>query len=772
MKEYPVGVDVASISSDSGSSSADEAAPKRRFSFTEKTARKQQMPMLRTAMLRAGSSFGEAALDTGLPRQATVRCEEKCWVAVLRRQDFHDVLMNCDTDSHRAWCSFAAAAPVLRELPEPVRVRLVAHCRTLQVEKAQRVCQLGEPVNEVVFLVEGNFQVFAQPGGPDTEAVATSLLPAPAVFGLSALLRNETQHREELRCASARGKVYMIPTKRITMMLTAHQQPALTKIALNEKRFHLARAGPLRGMKPLRGTGSRLYHPRSRLRALRRELRASEADLRAGSEGGSEVVAAMGFCWSAESIGRARAESQSAKCNPTGWKMPPMVSAEPPSPPKKGAKAKPPPRRLLGALRKPWAPQELAALRRIHAVQSTSVFHGYGPPKQANTFLTNLWYKEHSGPWSQARLKGSVSASGFNSEMSRGGLGWADVSFLDDEDEDQPEDLGAAIKERLRQKRLRDAKAHEEETCAVKIQHQIRGFLRKRQEIKNRAVIRIQRFFRRRAAAKEFALMSDFEESFRESHLMDAFLGVVNNFCKSATLTGPLDVEGIRSGVEDDKAKRGHPVLVSLELEEQGTGIDEALARRSRSRSRKGLRSPRSPRASHSPQSSRSPRAGRDREEDQAEGFLTPTLPPIPPASLAMPFDLAEKHRVLVETKALSWWSEAAPELRRKLPRRFDGLRSSRQRILVESEDGSPFAAYTSRDDVRLPLLPPQRSGPVIFSERIARADCLGDRGRPDSQPRAEDVLDPRQIYRLKPNATRERLILKRRSEQPFPLRT
>ncbi|OLP78198.1 Carboxymethylenebutenolidase-like [Symbiodinium microadriaticum] len=164
-------MDAASISSDSGSSSADEAAPRRRFSFAEKTARKQQMPMLRTAILRAGSSFGEAALDTGLPRQATVRCEEKCWVAVLRRQDFHDVLMNCDTDSHRAWCSFAAAAPVLRELPESVRVRLVAHCRTLQVEKAQRVCQLGEPVHEVVFLVEGNFQVFAQPGGPDTEDI-------------------------------------------------------------------------------------------------------------------------------------------------------------------------------------------------------------------------------------------------------------------------------------------------------------------------------------------------------------------------------------------------------------------------------------------------------------------------------------------------------------------------------------------------------------------------------------------------------------------------
>eukprot|EP00439_Symbiodinium_sp_Y106_P029736 s5449_g3.t1 len=147
-----------------------QAAPKRRFSFTEKTARKQQMPMLRTAMLRAGSSFGEAALDTGLPRQATVRCEEKCWVAVLRRQDFHDVLMNCDTDSHRAWCSFAAAAPVLRELPEPVRVRLVAHCRTLQVEKAQRATHLHKKpffglFYKVVFLVEGNFQVFAQPGG-------------------------------------------------------------------------------------------------------------------------------------------------------------------------------------------------------------------------------------------------------------------------------------------------------------------------------------------------------------------------------------------------------------------------------------------------------------------------------------------------------------------------------------------------------------------------------------------------------------------------------
>ncbi|CAK9066712.1 cAMP-dependent protein kinase type I-alpha regulatory subunit, partial [Durusdinium trenchii] len=128
---------------------------------SEKSPRKQQ---LRMAQLLPGSSFGELALDTKLPRQSTVRCEEKCAVAVLRAEVYHKILMNSETSRRSAWMAYARKAPVLRSLDMSSRLHLEPHVRIQQVARGQKVCQMGDPIQEVFFVAEGIFSVSLREG--------------------------------------------------------------------------------------------------------------------------------------------------------------------------------------------------------------------------------------------------------------------------------------------------------------------------------------------------------------------------------------------------------------------------------------------------------------------------------------------------------------------------------------------------------------------------------------------------------------------------------
>lgn len=73
---------------------------------------------LRAAALLPGSSFGEFSL-LSQPRQSTAKCEEKSSVAILRRDDYQQILETTESRRRSDWMDFAQAAPILRT-PGPV----------------------------------------------------------------------------------------------------------------------------------------------------------------------------------------------------------------------------------------------------------------------------------------------------------------------------------------------------------------------------------------------------------------------------------------------------------------------------------------------------------------------------------------------------------------------------------------------------------------------------------------------------------------------------
>ncbi|CAJ1371432.1 unnamed protein product [Effrenium voratum] len=361
--------------------------PRTERSEREMCPRKPQPPSLRAAVLFPGSSFGELALDTFLPRQCTVKCEERCWVAKLRQQDYHHILTSHETGRRQRWLAFAEAAPLLRDLEEPARVHLEPHCKLLQVSKGQEVCQPGEL--EVVFLAEGCFEV-SLPGTKNRQ-VPTSLVLAPAVFGLSPALRDEPRQQETLTCISASGLIYKVQAKHVLVMLSPSQQQLLTKAAFQEKRFHLARAAVMRAMV---GEG-RLYCAGPRLAAVRQQLRQVEEE----TPEALNVPNALSACWSAETLDRARRESKTYRPCTENWKMPALETD--------GMGVK---RRLSWAAKAgAWSPEQLALKGKLRRSQQRGAFHGFGPVVQANGFLTQFFKKASEPPWSHA-LRNSASA--------------------------------------------------------------------------------------------------------------------------------------------------------------------------------------------------------------------------------------------------------------------------------------------------------------------------------------------------------------------------
>eukprot|EP00434_Breviolum_minutum_P022658 symbB.v1.2.019995.t1/scaffold1657.1/size107422/4 len=150
------------------SSSSLARAMMRRDSCEEKSPRKQQGPQLRTALLFPGSSFGELGLNpTPIARQSTAKCEEKCAVAILRREDYDEILTKTQSSRRAEWLAFACQAPILRNFDLLKHLHLEAHMKIQQVSKGEKVVKIGDPL-QVLFLAEGVFAVSMPAQGAET----------------------------------------------------------------------------------------------------------------------------------------------------------------------------------------------------------------------------------------------------------------------------------------------------------------------------------------------------------------------------------------------------------------------------------------------------------------------------------------------------------------------------------------------------------------------------------------------------------------------------
>ena len=704
------------------SSSSLARAMMRRDSCEEKSPRKQQGPQLRTALLFPGSSFGELGLNpTPIARQSTAKCEEKCAVAILRREDYDEILTKTQSSRRAEWLAFACQAPILRNFDLLKHLHLEAHMKIQQVSKGEKVMKIGDPL-QVLFLAEGVFAVSMPAQGAEASKpeVTTALMAPPGCFGLSAHFRNDTQFQESLTSCSA-GKLYVLQTKHLLMMLTSHQQEALTRAAYHEQGFHLARLSVMQSM-----TGPltrRLYSASPRLELLRKKLHsayeAQEGDAKVPPQASRKWLEK---CWSTESI------FSPAKPIPT------LKEKVPPLAPDRAVAGEDVPRtRLHRSLLPQWSPAMLEDRQRLHVGQEQGVFHGYGPPVEVNGFITQF-YKVHRGPWSHAFQSASAPSLKAAAKAPPTAAGEEEEFFDSFEDDSMSPILDAKIKETVRRQRIETEWLNKAEKAAMTVQGIVRAFLRRRKK-QNHAAACIQRIFRSR----------------RRENTPEDFPSAPSGTPEAELcLTDMLEVEDVpKDPVTPPTTRHGSIVQLDLDAAPKLQDLKKALGL--------GRSSTRSARLS----TRAIPFIRADGEEAPKMQLELPKAKDV--QQLFVPVDLIEKHKLLMQNEVLDEWpqSERLPtltRLRRKWEKVDRGSVSSEVVALAPAEPMEDLARF------KLPMLPSPR-GSLVFSARLSASHEHGehlDYWSSRSKEAEKDEIDLWEIYRPRPSQQRFRSTLRR----------
>eukprot|EP00930_Biecheleria_cincta_P047392 TRINITY_DN32845_c0_g1_i1.p1 TRINITY_DN32845_c0_g1~~TRINITY_DN32845_c0_g1_i1.p1 ORF type:complete len:1168 (+),score=235.58 TRINITY_DN32845_c0_g1_i1:173-3676(+) len=542
----------------------------------------------KVASLGAGASFGETALEGGVPRSASIKCEEACWLAVLHRDDYTRIMTRIVEEKRAEHLKYTERCPLLSGLALQDRSQLAAMFREISATQNTVVCKIHQAAAEVYFVAEGEFAVNTSTGASSASrlpgsgnfrevipSVTAALLSAPQVHGLGTCLRGEQYHQEALVCRSTKGKVYSLLAKHLLSALPKERREILMVGTLAQRQFRQNRAAVLRQMnsqerlpkdpesptKKARG----IYFPEGRLQAIRAGVEKCK------KEQVSEE-ALVDDCWNPASCQPTTADEEKRD---EGDKVPPME----PSPSCS--------RRLHPELLGVWLPDMLHVRARLQRAASEGLLHRMPPPLEVNPFRVNFAHEQEPERFALA-MTSSASEPVLTEEkeaksepeeeitsLSRSGSPIDDVvdgvssspnaKYRDDSlarklDLELAEMDAAAARIQASWRGLVQRSAlYQIRRYARKMQALIRGFLARRQarrmaEVKaqrraeeERAVIRIESLFRGWAARRRFAsLVKEKQEEKQQSRTSS--LSSRRTRLSSARLV-TLDMDGPNLGV-------------------------------------------------------------------------------------------------------------------------------------------------------------------------------------------------------------------------------
>jgi len=211
-------------------------------------SRRNSGTMMRVADLKAGDVFGEMALQSDIPRTATILTETDVCVATLSRKDYQDILSDFVRTQTEEHIRFLATVPVLEGLPRETYAKIVAHLQRHDTVKNEVVYSTSTHAVQAYIVRDGEFAVYRkgasgsdEGSGQDvgkSETILTSVIPRLQVFGLMGYLRGEKRYTEKVVCKSVTGSVYRIVAKDLMKILSLDLRQRLLKAAHLQKRFY------------------------------------------------------------------------------------------------------------------------------------------------------------------------------------------------------------------------------------------------------------------------------------------------------------------------------------------------------------------------------------------------------------------------------------------------------------------------------------------------------------------------------------------------------
>lgn len=173
-------------------------------------------------VLRQGECFGELALLSSQPRQASIQCREDCHFAVLSRDDYNRILSKAHERIIHSKVTILIKQPIFRKLSKGALTRLTYFFKIKTYLRKQTVFNAGDPATELFIVKDGDFQLTKAVEMPIVQAISppnttksrrcsvnVTLLGTGEILGSSELIHGKF-HAYTCTCYSTTGELMAI----------------------------------------------------------------------------------------------------------------------------------------------------------------------------------------------------------------------------------------------------------------------------------------------------------------------------------------------------------------------------------------------------------------------------------------------------------------------------------------------------------------------------------------------------------------------------------
>lgn len=105
--------------------------------------------------LTEGGCFGELALESEKPRQASIRCKTPCHFIFLHKKDYQDILGNFIRDKKNQMVEFLSGLPLFQDFTKGTLAKVSYILKEKTMKKGQTIYKEGDYSEEIFFILKG-----------------------------------------------------------------------------------------------------------------------------------------------------------------------------------------------------------------------------------------------------------------------------------------------------------------------------------------------------------------------------------------------------------------------------------------------------------------------------------------------------------------------------------------------------------------------------------------------------------------------------------------
>ena len=125
--------------------------------------------------LADGDCFGELALESDKPRQASIKCKVDCHFLYLHKKDYQDCIGNFIKERRNLMVSFLSGLPLFQDFTKGTLTKISYILKEKTLKKGQVLYKEGEESNEIFFVKKGETGFFKKLKAKSDKKIATGV---------------------------------------------------------------------------------------------------------------------------------------------------------------------------------------------------------------------------------------------------------------------------------------------------------------------------------------------------------------------------------------------------------------------------------------------------------------------------------------------------------------------------------------------------------------------------------------------------------------------